>query len=107
MLRGKTNILLVAESGTQSKSGNWLHFQCVVTQWVEEARAAVDTILDTKLARMPESCQNVVRVTPLAANAKASHFITINRYEALSPNLSRKPRCLLLFRHPNQKAGEP
>jgi SNF2 family DNA or RNA helicase len=27
------------------KSGNWLHLQCVETQWVEEARAVVDTIL--------------------------------------------------------------
>jgi hypothetical protein len=87
----ETHILLVSESGTKSKSGNWLHFQCVETQWDEEERAAVDTILDTKLARIPESCQNAVRVTPLAANAKASHFITIIRYEALSPNLSRKP----------------
>jgi hypothetical protein len=61
--------------------------------------AAVDTILDTSLARMSESCQNAVTVAPVPANAKTSHFITINRYEAFSPNLSRQPRCLLLFRH--------
>jgi hypothetical protein len=37
----------------------------------------VDTKLDTILARMSESCQNAVRVTPVAANATDSHFITI------------------------------
>jgi len=51
------------------KSGDWLHFQSVDKQWIEEARAAVDTKTDTNLARMPESCQNAVRVPPVAANA--------------------------------------
>jgi hypothetical protein len=40
--------------------------------------------MDTNLARIPESRQNAVRVTPVAANAKASHFVTIKRYEGLS-----------------------
>src|ERR1700722_11549433 len=93
--------------GRRFKSGNWLHFQCVETQWVEEARAGVDTKMDTNLAIMPVLVQNAVRVRPQAANATDSHFITIKSYEALSPSLSRKPRCLLLFRHPHQKAGEP
>jgi len=48
-----------------------------VTQWVGEETAAVDTKMDTTLPRMPESSQKAVRVTPQAANATDSHFITL------------------------------
>jgi hypothetical protein len=41
--RGKTRILLVSESGTKSKSGNWLHFQPVDAQRVEDVDLAMDT----------------------------------------------------------------
>ncbi len=92
--------------GQLLKSGNWLHFQCVETQWVEEERAAVDTKMDTTLTVTPALFQNAVTVTSQAANATDSHFITIKGYEALSPNPSRKSQLLLLFRHPNQKTGE-
>jgi hypothetical protein len=43
ILRGKTDILLVAELETEFDSDNWLHFQSVVTHLVGEERAAQDT----------------------------------------------------------------
>src|SRR5665213_736443 len=75
--------------GRRFKSGNWLHFQCVETQWIEEEGTAVDTKMDTSLAMLSMFCQNVARVTPVAANAKVSHFITIivmKRYRLVKPH---------------------
>jgi len=43
MLRGKTNILLVAESGTQFKSGNWLQLQAAVAVGFKKAVARMGT----------------------------------------------------------------
>ena len=51
------------------KSGNWLHFQCVGTQWVEGAIAAVDTKMFTKLAVLPKFCQNAVKVTGISMHS--------------------------------------
>jgi hypothetical protein len=67
----------------------------------------VDTTMDTILRVTPALFQNAVTVMPQAANATGSHFITMQSYEALSPSLSRKSGCLLLFRYPDQQAGEP
>ena len=77
ILRGKTDILLVAELGTEFDSDNWLHFQSVVTQWVGEERVVVDTKMDTNLARRSESFQNAGGMPPVPANARDPHFITI------------------------------
>ena len=82
IFRGKNRILLVSESGIKFKSGNWLHFQCVETQWVEEEKAAVDTKMDNTLTVTPALFQNVAAVMSQAANATDSHFTTIKSYEA-------------------------
>ena len=54
----------------------------------------MDTRMDTTLTVTPVSFQNAVTVTSQAANATDSHFITMQSYEELSPNLSRKLRTL-------------
>ncbi len=64
MLRGKTHILLVADSETKSESDNWLQFQGIGTQQVEKKRVAARTATGATCIRLAEFFPNGARSRP-------------------------------------------
>src|ERR1700722_582527 len=73
------------QAGKQPKFGNWLHSQCIETQWVEEERAAVDTKMDTNLAMMPDLRTSATRgggggkAVSLSASGKSARSEKVRR----------------------------